>query len=384
MDKASEQSPIRILHVVGGMNRAGIETWLMHILRHINRDRFQMDFLVHTTEPCAYDEEIRSLGSRIIPCLERSKPWLYARNFQRILSEYGAYHIVHSHVHHFSGYVLYLAKKAGIPVLIAHSHLDSSSHETKATLIRRLYLALMKQWISHYATLGLGCSQQGMADLFGSMWKTDPRWQLLYCGIDINPFQESIDSMAVRHEFGIPEDAFVVGHVGRFYEQKNHNFLMDIAAEVVKQEPKTRFLLVGDGPLLPSIKRKVIQLGLKDNVIFAGVRSDIPRLMLGAMDVFLFPSLYEGLGLVLIEAQAAGLPCIFSDVIPEEVDVVKPLIQRISLKEPVSNWANIVINTKTQHTNQLEAFTIIVNSFFNIKISNKSLQKFYANELILK
>src|SRR6476469_2359041 len=100
-----DRQTIRILHVVGGMNRGGIETWLMHILRHIDRDRFQMDFLVNTTQTCAYDDEIRSLGSRIIPCLEPSKPWLYARNFQQILSEYGHYHIVHSHLYYFSGYV---------------------------------------------------------------------------------------------------------------------------------------------------------------------------------------------------------------------------------------------------------------------------------------
>ena len=126
---------IRILHVVGGMNRGGIETWLMHILRHIDRDRFQMDFLVHTTSSCAYDQEILSLGSQIIPCCQPSQPWLYALNFRRILREYGPYDIVHSYVHHFSGYVLLLAKLALQPL-----HLVSSSPSSMRARNKNRYL----------------------------------------------------------------------------------------------------------------------------------------------------------------------------------------------------------------------------------------------------
>ncbi len=179
--KLAAQRSIRILHVVSGMNRGGIETWLMHILRHIDRDHFQIDFLVHTTQPCAYDNEIRALGSKIIPCLHPSQPWLYAHNFKRILREYGSYDIVHSHVHHFSGYVLRLAQQAGVPTRIAHSHNDTSSLQAKAGLYRQLYLALMKRYIARYATAGLGASHKAVVALFGSVWETDPRWRTLYC-----------------------------------------------------------------------------------------------------------------------------------------------------------------------------------------------------------
>lgn len=383
MDKLMEKNPIRILHVVGGMNRGGTETWLMHILRNIDRDRFQMDFLVHTDKPCAYDEEILSFGSRIIPCLKPAKPWLYARNFQRILSEYGPYQIVHSHLHHFSGYVLYLAKKAGIPVRIAHIHTDSSSLEIKTKWKRRFYLGIMKRSIKLYATTGLACSRKAAAALFGIHWEKDRRWQLLYCGIDFKPFQTFFDPISVRAEFGIPEGAFVIGHVGRFEQPKNHQFLLEIVAEVVKHKSNTRLLLVGDGSLRSDIEEKVIQLGLKDHVIFAGFRADIPRLMLGAMDVFLLPSLYEGLGLVLIEAQAAGLPCVFSDVIPKEVDVVKPLIHRISLLQPVSKWAGIILNNcPTKYMRSAippqQLFQILEQSSFNIHHSLQSLENTYG------
>ncbi len=379
----TKQRPIRILHVVGGMNRGGVETWLMHVLRHIDRDRFQMDFLVHTEKPCPYDDEARVLGSKIIPCLSPSKPWLYGRNFKRILREYGPYDIVHSHVHHFSGYVLYLAKQAEVPVRIAHSHNDTSAIDAKAGLHRQLYLSLTKWSISWCSTVGLGCSCNAVADLFGAAWKTDTRWQVLDYGVDLKPFYDQVDSTGVRTELGIPADAFAIGHIGRFETQKNHLFLLEIAAEVAKQELKMHLLLIGDGSLRSDIEQKVVQMGLSDRVTFAGNRSDVPRLMLKAVDVFLFPSLHEGLGLVLIEAQAAGLPCIFSDVVPEEADLVRPLLQRISLSKPASIWAEAVMSARSDASaiSQRDALAIVENSHFNIAASVKKLTEVYEANL---
>lgn len=379
--RLGDQRPIRILHVVGGMNRGGIETWLMHILRHIDRDRFQMDFLVHTDKPCAYDAEIRALGSRIIPCLEYSKPWLYARNFQRILREFGPYDIVHSHVHHFSGYVLYLARKAGVPVRIAHSHNAGSSLEPhRGGLHRPLYLTLMKSFISRYATFCLGCSEIASADLFGQNWKNSPHSQILYCGINLVPFQQPIDSFEVRNELNIPPDAFVIGHVGRFEKQKNHQFLLEIFAEVVRKEQQAYLLLVGEGSLRAKITQQARSMGIADRVFFTGSRSDVPRLMRGAMDVFLFPSRYEGLPLVLIEAQAAGLPCILSDVITEEVDVIKPLMPRLSLSKPASIWAEVILKMKNNQLKitQRETLKIVDESEFTIENSIKKVEHIYS------
>lgn len=380
---STKQRPIRILHVVGGMNRGGVETWLMHVLRHIDRDRFQMDFLVHTEKPCPYDDEARALGSKIIPCLSPSKPWLYGRNFKRILREYGPYDIVHSHVHHFSGYVLYLAKQAGVPVRIAHSHNDTSAIDAKAGLHRQLYLSLTKWSISWCSTVGLGCSCNAVADLFGAAWKTDTRWQVLDYGVDLKPFYDRVDSIGVRAELGIPADAFVIGHIGRFETQKNHLFLLEIAAEVAKQEQKMHLLLIGDGSLRSDIEQKVVQMGLSDRVTFAGNRSDVPRLMLKAVDVFLFPSLHEGLGLVLIEAQAAGLPCVFSDVVPEEADLVRPLLQRISLSKSASIWAEAVRSARSNASaiSQRDALAIVENTPFNIAASVKKLTEVYEANL---
>ena len=231
---------IRILHVVGGMDRGGVETWLMHVLRKIDRERFKMNFLVHTTKPCAYDGEIRALGSEIIPCLYPSRPWVYVGNFLRILRERGPFDVVHSHVHHFSGFVLKLAQRAGVPIRIAHSHNDTTSAESRSHPTRRLYLGLTERWISRHATLGLAASPKAAASLFGPGWRDCPQRRVLYYGIDLAPFRGVTHRASVREEMNIPADAFLVGHVGRFHEQKNHTFLLEVAAEFARVEPNMR------------------------------------------------------------------------------------------------------------------------------------------------
>jgi glycosyltransferase involved in cell wall biosynthesis len=373
-----DRSSIRILHAVGGMNRAGTETWLMHILRNIDRDRFQMDFLVHTDQPCAYDEEIRALGSKIIPCLDQAKPWLYSRNLKRILRKYGPYDIVHSHVHHFSGYILWLAKQVGVPIRIAHSHNDTFEVDAHASFLRRVYTTLMKGFIQSHATTGLAASRVAALALFGDDWENNPRWQVLYYGIDFTPFKTPVDGLVLRQELGIPEDAFVIGHVGRFEAQKNHLFILEIAAIVAQKDPLMRLLLIGDGILRPMIDEKVKEMGLAEKVIFAGNIPDVPRL-LAVIDLFLFPSLYEGLGLVLLEAQAAGKYCIFSDIVPEEADIIPSLIQRISLAQTPSVWAHAVITNQQNPVSisQAEALVLIESSVFNIQRSSQELQNYY-------
>jgi len=386
MNSRDDGYSIRILHVLYTMGVGGIENWLLQILRHIDRDRFQMDFLVHFIHPCSQAEEIRALGSQIILCPHPRQylrqPWLYGRTFKQLLHDRSSYHIVHSHTAHFNGYILRLAQQAGVPVRIAHSHNDSASADAKSRWDRRWYIAFTKWLIASSATRGLAASQQAAAYLFGADWQSDPRWQVLYCSLDLTPFREQINAAAVRAELGIPDDTFVVSHVGRFVDQKNPLFLLAIAAEVAKREPKMRLLLVGDGPLRPDLEVKVQQAGLTDRVIFAGTRSDVPRLMLGAVDVFLFPSLYEGLGLVLIEAQAAGLPCVLSDVVPEEADVVKPLMQRMSLSQSTSAWAEAVLSAKSRKSaiERVDALAAVAHSPFNIEIGAKKLAEVYESQ----
>ena len=386
-NKITQTRPIRILQIVGGMHRGGIETWLMHILRNIDRNLFQIDFMAHSLEYCEYDDEIRSLGSRIFTSPYQPHPnrnWLsYPAFFKQILHECGPYDVVHSHSGVVNGNILRIAKQAGVPVRIAHSHDDLSGLEAKQPWKRQLYWTLLKFWIDRYATVGLGCSREAAADMFGSDWERDRRWQLLYCGLDLTKFQEEVNSTQIRSELGIPQDALVIGHIGRFEPQKNHQFLIKIVAEIAKQEANIRLLLLGNGSLRQDIEDKVAELGLTDKVIFAGVRPDVPQLMVGVMDVFLLPSFNEGLPLVLMETQAAGLPCVFSDIISNDIDVVEPLMKRLSLSQSAWEWAKAVLEQKKTSSSikQSEALSLLrKDSPFDIETSAKNLTNIYREQ----
>jgi glycosyltransferase involved in cell wall biosynthesis len=360
------------------MDRGGAETWLMHVLRNIDREKYHFDFLVSRPDSCAYDDEIRSLGSKIIVCPQPQKPIQYARRFMRLVKENGPYDVIHSHVHHYSGFNLLLAKLLGIQGRIAHSHNDTRAVETKRGLARKAYLKIMENMLQRFATHGFACSENAGSDLYGSEWKQDARWTNLYCGIDFRSFKSKSDGAAIRKEFAVSEDAVVVGHVGRFSEQKNHVFLINIFAAICKKTPHAKLLLVGDGQLRENIKKQVHELHLSDKVIFAGVRPDVPALMKGLMDVFLFPSLHEGLPLVLIEAQAAGLPCVLSDTFTQEVDVMNERIRRLPLTASPEAWADAISELLKKQPKQV----LLVNDFnwlkkFDIEESIKGLLKIY-------
>ncbi|MGH7396025.1 MAG: glycosyltransferase [Candidatus Rokuibacteriota bacterium] len=340
----SRADRLRILHVLGGLNRGGVETWLLNVMRAIDHRRFETHFVVHTEAAGAYDPEIRALGGRIIPCPRPSSPWRYGPALRRVLRGHGPYDVVHSHVHHFSGYVLGVARSVGVPTRIAHSHTDSSIEEGEAGVARRLYVRTMRRWIHRHATAGFAASRKAAAALYGSGWALDPRWRTLYYGIDLEQFAAEVDGGRVRRALGLPEEALVIGHVGRFVRQKNHGFLLRVAAEVARREPRARLLLVGEGPLRPVMEREVERAGLGARVVFAGGRPDVPAVMRGGMDVFVLPSLWEGLGIVLLEAQAAGLPCVLADTVPEEADVSPGHVRRLSLRAPAGDWAQAVVD----------------------------------------
>lgn len=369
--------PIRILHVLGALNRGGIETWLLNVLRHMDRSRFRLDFLVHSTIPGAYDEEIRALGGAILHCPLPASPWTYGRRFRRLLVEQGPYDVVHSHVHHYSGFVLRLARRAGVPLRIAHSHTTGSERATG--LLRRGYLALMRRWLARHATVCLSASRQAHTSLFGSLADKSPPHRLLFCGIDLAPFREKVDALAVRAELGLPANSFVLGHIGRFAACKNHALLVAIAAELARTLPETYLLLVGEGALRSSIEAEAERCGIRSRVVIVGGRSDVPRLLKGAMDIFLFPSHYEGLGLAAIEAQAAGLPCVLSDAIPEEATVVPSLVRRVGLTQPLEAWLTAIEATRSASpvVSADGAWAIVEKSPFNLRTGVEQLARLY-------
>jgi glycosyltransferase involved in cell wall biosynthesis len=343
----------------------------MHVLRRIDPRRFRMDFLVHTGRAGAYDDEIRALGSRIIPCPHPHRPWRYLPALERVLREHGPYDVVHSHLHHFSGLVLRAARRRGVPVRIAHSHI--AGMEQSAGPLRRIYLHTTGRWLDANATLGLACSAQAAAGLFGQISLGDPRWRVLSYGIDVTPFRSAPPRERVRAELGFASHDVVFGHVGRFDPQKNHAFLLEIMAAARRIDPRVRPLLVGDGVLRPQIERRSAQLGLRS--VFTGSRSDVPRLMLGAMDAMVFPSLFEGLGLVLVEAQAAGLPVVTSDIVPDEATVVREAVRRVSLAEPAEVWARTAF--AMPRPDPRRCLDTVTKSRFNLDANLHRLLVFY-------
>jgi glycosyltransferase involved in cell wall biosynthesis len=373
-------STCRILHVVGAMNRGGIETWLMHVLRTIDRERFQMDFLVHTDRPGVFDEELLSLGSRLLHCPYAHQPLAYIARFRQLVAENGPYQVVHSHVHYFNGLVLRLAKSMGIPRRIAHSHNDPSSAEARRGLMRHGYAWLASRWIHRYATGGFGGSRCALASLFGDDWQSDQRWHPLSYAIDLAAFRLPIDRAAVCAEIGVPANALLVGHTGRFVEQKNHAFLLRIVQELMRVDPSTHLVLLGDGHLRPEMERQAAAAGIGPAVHFLGVRPDVPRIVRGAMDMFMFPSHFEGLGLVVVEAQAAGLPCLISKAVPEEADVVPGLVHRLSLDDPPEVWAQAALRVRSapRAISPAEALSAIAASSFNIEQGVQTVEQMYG------
>jgi glycosyltransferase involved in cell wall biosynthesis len=372
----SSQNRISVSHVVGVMDRGGVETWLMHILRRIDQTAFAFTFLTQTTQPGVFDEEIRDLGSKVMSCLYPSRPWSYGRTLRQILAGERC-DIIHSHVHHYSGFVLRVARSSGVKGRIAHSHLDSSFTDAQASLSRTGYLKLMERWIARNSSCKLAASEQAGLSLFGKA-NSRNRWQIMPYGADLEPFAVPVDRVAVRKQLGLPEGAFVIGNVGRLAEQKNHAFLVQIAAELVARNPRAHLLLAGDGPLRPAIEQQAAAAGLSRHITFLGVRPDVPRLMLGAMDAFLFPSLYEGLGLALVEAQAAGLPCFYSDCIPKEADIVAPLVHRLSLAQPASEWTSKILQVEGRRpVEQAIALAQVRGSLFHIDGALRQLERVY-------
>lgn len=363
-------TPLRIVHVVGGMVRAGVETWLMNLLRRIDRSRFQMDIIVHAVQPCAYDDEVRSLGARLISCPFPQRPWRYLPALRRALLEYGPYDVVHSHVHHFSGVVLGVARRAGVGIRIAHSHI--SLIDQGSGMLRRLYLRGAGSWLRRHATAGLAASEMAAVDLFGADWRLDPRWSILPCGIDMEPFAASLDRIAMRRTLGIAPEARVLGHVGRFDAQKNHHFLVTIAAAATRMDPNTHLLLVGDGPLRAEIAALAASHGVTTTC--TGSRPDIAALM-AAMDVFVFPSRFEGLGVAMVEAQAAGLPVVASTAVPPEATVVPSSVTRLALEDGSERWAQAALAGLTP--DRQRAFAAVAASDFNLANNLERLLALY-------
>jgi glycosyltransferase involved in cell wall biosynthesis len=256
---------------------------------------------------------------------------------REVLRQHGPYDVLHSHFHFHSGYVLKVAHECRVPVRVAQSH-TSPKRPGWTEFPRRVYQVQGRRWIWQHATHGFSATQMSADNLFGPRWHSDPRFELVQLGFDFGRFQTLEDSATLKARLGLPRERRVIGHVGRFVPLKNHAFLVRIFEKVVASGVDAHLLLVGDGPLQDAIRAQIAGLGLSGRSTLAGLQSETAPYF-GAMDLFLFPSEYEGLGIVTLEAQAAGVPVLASAALPPEVKILPELMECLELECGVETWA---------------------------------------------
>ena len=330
---------IKVLQVTGGLNTGGLETVAMNIVRYSDPSRISFDFLVYGDQEGAYEKEARERGCRIIHLKEARNHIELYRMIQRTITEYGPYDIVYSHSFFNSGIIVKAAQRAGVKKCVAHAH--QAERPIDRRIDRRVFYAAMRKWLNKYADIRIACSSAAGKHVFGEK----SSFTVVLNGIEIDRFRYNADDrQRIRAELGIDEEAFLIGNIGRISPAKNHRFMVDVFSETVKTDPTSRLLLVGDGPLREETEEYIKEKGIRDKVIMTGRRHDVPEL-LSAMDLFLIPSIHEGVGISAIEAQASGLITLASNNIPKEVRA-SHLLRFLPLDQGVQPWVDAIINNE--------------------------------------
>lgn len=332
------KEPIRIAQIIGNMNNGGVESVLMNYFRAVDRTEVQFDFYIQKTSSFPQREEIERLGGRYYFLPQYSRVLKYHRELKRLLQE-KKYFAVHSHISTMSFFSLFAAFRAGVPVRICHNHSTAYWGEGIKTLLKYMLRPFAKLLATDY----FACGERAGRWMYGNRCFKQGKVHVLPNAVDIERYRFHEDARAaLRHEIGIATNTLTVGHVGRFTYAKNHAFLLDIFAALHREHPDSVLLLVGEGELEAQIRKKIQALGLDDCVLLLGVRDDVNKLY-SAMDVLCLPSYYEGMPVVLVEAQASGLPCVVSDRVTDEIKSLR-LIKRLSISETTAKWQQALIS----------------------------------------
>lgn len=329
---------VRVLQVIGSLNTGGSQAMIMNLYRSIDRSKVQFDFVIFHNDERMHEEEITKLGGKVyyIPAFNGRNLFSFIQTWKSFFKEHPEYKIVHGHVRSVASIYLYIAKRMG-RVTIAHSH-STSNGEGVSALVKNI----MQFPIRYTTEYMFACSERAGEWLFGSKAIKKDNFKVVANGIDLERFEfdETIRKQT-REQLGISEDTVVIGHVGRFTEPKNHKFLIDIFSEFQNKVPNSKLLLVGDGELMTAIKEKVSEKNIQEKVIFVGNRSNTEAFY-QVMDVFVFPSLWEGLGIVAIEAIANGLAVIASENVPREI-ALSERVFFLSLNS-VDKWVKYLVD----------------------------------------
>ena len=328
----------RVLCIVGGMNAGGAETFLMKIYRTIDKEYFQMD--VATVVPGVYDEEIQTMGGRVYRITPKTQgPIKNFLDIKNLVKKENYKSVLRVSQSSLSALELLAAKCGGAEITAFRS---SNSNTTSGDILNGVIHRLFMWMPIAFANVRIAPSTEAAEFMYGKKCIKNGKAVLLNNGLDLDVFRYDEDlRKVIRSELGVEDNIKLLGHVGRFIKQKNHRFLIEVFSEVHKKDTNTMLVLVGQGELEDEIKNRVEELGLTDSVIFTGVRKDVPAL-LSAMDVFVFPSFYEGMPNTVIEAQATGLPCLISDKITKEVKITD-LVKYLDL-EKGDEWVEKILS----------------------------------------
>ena len=363
---------IKILQVFALTDRCGAESLVMTHYRHMNRDRFHFDFVNHTQRKCDFDDEIRQLGGSLFH-LPRFRIWnllSYLKAWDSFLCAHPDYDVIHIHYFTLAGLILPIAEKHGVKVRITHSHITR-----KSSRIKSLLFSLFRRRMIKSSTLLLACSDEAGKNIF----KTN----------NFIVFRNAIESKAyafddivrknIRKELGFADDNIVIGNVGSFRStQKNHAFIISLFAKLVKKNSQYRLLLVGEGELRRQMENRTKDLGIEEYVVFTGVRADVPQLF-QCMDVFFFPSLYEGLGIVAIEAQTAGVPTVLSTEVPREA-YISDLVQAVDLSDDDDTWMKVIEAASKREVNRADYKNAAINNNYDVEENIKVLESIYEGK----
>lgn len=366
---------IKVVHFIMTLWPAGLEIWLLRLIKQMNHEKYEFHIIVQKQDKADLESEFERLGVQIHRCLRTNNPIRFIKNIYTTIGLIGDINVLHSHVHHFSGLILFLGWLKRIPVRISHCHSDTRLKKKKDKISKKVYSLLMEILLEIFATKKLAVSFDAANDLYMFPNKVI----LLPCGIDIKEFDSPIETKKqLCNQFYVPETSKIIIHIGRFTYSKNHDFLIDVFNNVSKNDKDLFLLLIGTGELYKKVVTKVNELEIVDKVRFLGVRRDISAL-LSISNLFLFPSLYEGLGVSVIEAQAVGLRCVISAHLPTELTINKEIVFREDISAGINVWAKTVMNIlKMGPSDKKAAMEIISNSSFNIKKNVMKLDSLYS------
>ena len=368
----------RVLHIIACLNRGGIETWLTNVLRQRSTDRFEHSICTYRLPDGPYAKELRAAGASIthIP-LENKITGVFTFGcalFKFLRQE--EFDVVHCHGTLVVGPVLFISLLARVQIRIAHCHSSSDPRIFQWRAADYLFRCFNRMLVRVSSTAALACSEPSAEHLFGRKWKRTGRVEILHCGIDLSPFSDIARRASARAALGIAAGWKVLGNVARFGPEKNQVHLVEILAKVITRCPDARLCLVGDGPLRESVRQKARDLNLQDRVIFTGGVDDVPRKMIDIFDAFALPSAFEGLPVVLLEAQAAGLHCVISDRVTEEAICDRSTVDVVSLQDHDA-WCEAVVKALNRPRPQRPGFTAMVDGTFDVRTSLAALEETY-------